>query len=266
MTITISAQDVDGDGKGINFSTYFKNFYNTFVDPPNEHQYIAGFQYAVYRDSGQSILFNGTEQWTGDSNGPTSGNFNELVYGDSFQHGDQQTATNSAELTIRFPDVIDGGSGFPQALALGSTSKLYTDYLEKDRLHFEGSSGNDSFTGFGFADTLQGNDGSDKLNGAGGSDRLVGGSGDDVLSGGAGADRFDFAPQDGNDTISDFEAGTHGNDVITFSAGIFTNFQQLEHATDNSKHGVIISYGHGDSITLNHVTVHDLDKGDFQFQ
>ncbi len=265
MTITISATDSNGDGKGIDFSTYFTAFYDTFVDPLSEHQYAAGFQYAVYRDSGQSILFNGTENWTADGSGPITGNFNEIIYGDNFEAVEGNPATNSADLTIRFPAVIDADTDLPQALALGSTTKLF-EYLRNDRLHFAGSSGSDLFTGFGHDDKLEGNDGKDMLDGAGGRDVLDGGHGNDVLAGGKGSDTFRFDVQDGKDKVIDFATDGKSHDVIEFSSAIFASFKQVVHAADDNKSGLTISYDDGDdAVRLAHVKVEDLNKLDFHF-
>lgn len=57
---------------------------------------------------------------------------------------------------------------------------------------------------------LAGGGGNDTILGGLGDDTLTGGQGDDSLSGGDGNDRFEFAPGDGLDTISDFNLGNTG--------------------------------------------------------
>ncbi|WP_299627280.1 Hint domain-containing protein [uncultured Tateyamaria sp.] len=66
-------------------------------------------------------------------------------------------------------------------------------------------------------------------------DTLTGGTGDDTLTGGAGDDDFIFAPGDGNDVITDFNAGNSGaiddgdqtnNDFIDLSA-YYTHIHEL---------------------------------------
>jgi Ca2+-binding RTX toxin-like protein len=47
----------------------------------------------------------------------------------------------------------------------------------------------------------------DTLTGGAGRDRLIGGAGNDLLTGGADSDIFRFNPNDGLDTITDFETG-----------------------------------------------------------
>ncbi|WP_415920070.1 Hint domain-containing protein [Tateyamaria sp. SN6-1] len=67
-------------------------------------------------------------------------------------------------------------------------------------------------------------------------DTLTGGAGDDTLTGGAGNDTFVFNPGDGNDTITDFNAGNSGaitdddqsnNDFIDLSA-YYTHIHELQ--------------------------------------
>lgn len=56
--------------------------------------------------------------------------------------------------------------------------------------NFNGTSGDDLFTGGSEADTLVGNGGNDSLSGGGGNDLLVGGAGMDTINGGDGEDRL----------------------------------------------------------------------------
>jgi hypothetical protein len=88
------------------------------------------------------------------------------------------------------------------------------------RISFTGSSGDDTFSGFGLADTLSGGDGDDVLSGGLGADSLIGGNGADTLSGGDGIDSFrytaltqsllqnpDSSQLIGHDQITDFQIG-----------------------------------------------------------
>jgi hypothetical protein len=87
------------------------------------------------------------------------------------------------------------------------------------RISFTGSSGDDTFSGFGLADTLSGGDGDDVLSGGLGADALIGGNGADTLSGGDGIDSFRYTalaqsllqnPASslvGHDQITDFQIG-----------------------------------------------------------
>lgn len=84
-----------------------------------------------------------------------------------------------------------------------------------------GSSGNDRYSGTGFADTVQGGTGRDTLAGGAGADRLMGGSGADVLTGGGGKDHLS------GDVGADRLTGGLGADVLTGGGGadrfIFTS-------------------------------------------
>ena len=88
------------------------------------------------------------------------------------------------------------------------------------RISFTGSSGDDTFSSFGLADTLSGGDGDDVLSGGLGADGLIGGNGADTLSGGDGIDSFRYTalaqsllqnPASsllyGHDQITDFQIG-----------------------------------------------------------
>lgn len=81
-------------------------------------------------------------------------------------------------------------------------------------LVLQGTSGNDTLTGYATADSISGGAGNDSILGGDGNDTLDGGSGDDVLEGGAGNDRLVGGA--GNDTLN----GGAGNDVfVVDSAG-----------------------------------------------
>jgi Ca2+-binding RTX toxin-like protein len=121
-------------------------------------------------------------------------------------------------------------------------------------------------TGNGVGNVLTGNSGDNTLTGLGGKDVLDGGKGDDVLAGGALSDRFVFKTGYGNDTISDFDATTPAHDQLDLSGlkgiGTFAALQphMAQHGT-----AVIIDFGHGDTITLEHVKLNTLDAGDVLF-
>lgn len=110
MTITITARDSDGNRTGVDFSTFFSTFYQEFTGLPS--QYGGGHQYGVYQENGSSILFNGTEDWVIDpeNSSGTTGNFNQIVFGGDFQPAEGATGTNSADLTIDFPQVFDAST------------------------------------------------------------------------------------------------------------------------------------------------------------
>jgi Ca2+-binding RTX toxin-like protein len=121
-------------------------------------------------------------------------------------------------------------------------------------------------TGSNVANVLVGNLGDNDLTGLGGKDVLDGGKGDDTLSGGALADRFVFKTGYDNDTISDFDATTAAHDQLELSGvkGIDT-FAALKPLMTQHGTAVIIDFGHGDTITLEHVKLNTLDASDFAF-
>jgi serralysin len=68
-------------------------------------------------------------------------------------------------------------------------------------------------------DTLTGGSAADYINGGAGSDRLVGGSGNDTIEGGAGSNTCAFANGWGQDTVTDWSAGTSNKlDMTALSA------------------------------------------------
>jgi Ca2+-binding RTX toxin-like protein len=90
--------------------------------------------------------------------------------------------------------------------------------------------------------------GNDIINGNGGIDVIDGGAGNDTLKGLGGADTFVFHANFGNDTVTDFTAGT---DVLQFDHDLFADVASvLTHTTDVSGHAVI-AYDANNTVTLN---------------
>ena len=83
------------------------------------------------------------------------------------------------------------------------------------------TSGNDSISGDGTANTLSGAAGNDNLYGREGDDQLSGDAGNDYLEGGVGNDTYLFNLGDGQDRI--FDWGSNSDvDTVQFGAGITT--------------------------------------------
>lgn len=76
--------------------------------------------------------------------------------------------------------------------------------------NFNGTPGDDTFTGGSAADVINGNDGADRLYGGGGNDTMGGGRGNDLLDGGNGNDNVDGGA--GNDLVY----GGAGDDRLTY--------------------------------------------------
>ncbi len=129
-----------------------------------------------------------------------------------------------------------------------------------------GDTGDDIISGDDGTNALFGLAGADTLDGRGGDDTIVGGEGDDTLTGGLGNDLFVFADGDGNDTITDFEAGSAGGDLIDLrKMTAASSFNDVMAAAAQVGEDVFIDFGTGDSVTLLGVDVLSLEEGDFVF-
>jgi Ca2+-binding RTX toxin-like protein len=109
-------------------------------------------------------------------------------------------------------------------------------------------------------DNLDGQDGDDVLDGGDGADVLIGGGGDDLMTGGKGQDRFEFGDGAGDDRITDFAK----RDMVAIDAAGIDDFSNLTIASDSSGNAVI-SWGTGDSITLDGYKAKKLSAADFDF-
>jgi len=97
------------------------------------------------------------------------------------------------------------------------------------------------------------------------SNLLTSTEGNDLLVGNGHHDTFVFAPNFGNDVVTDFRAQGRGHDVVQFSKSVFDSFADvLAHATQSGQN-VVISDTAGDSLTLKNVKLTALDKHDFHF-
>jgi len=142
-----------------------------------------------------------------------------------------------------------------------------------------GSNFDDTLTGDAGANVLTGLDGNDTLMGRDSNDTLISGAGNDTLTGdgsmqaggpGAGSDTFVFAPNSGQDTITDFQEGIDKIDVsgyrsdpntpVAYGAGAGSvtveqvGTDTLVHLPDGSS-----------TITLQNITATDLTPTDFLF-
>lgn len=87
-------------------------------------------------------------------------------------------------------------------------------------------------TGTDVSDIIYGNDLNNTITGGAGNDIISGFGGDDIIEGGAGSDVYIFAPNDGNDTISDFASAGEENKLI-MATGIFTNNVSLSQVNED---------------------------------
>ncbi|HKZ96903.1 MAG TPA: cadherin domain-containing protein, partial [Hyphomicrobiaceae bacterium] len=124
-----------------------------------------------------------------------------------------------------------------------------------------GGAGKDKLDGGAGNDTLDGGAGKDTLIGGGGKDTLIGGGGNDVLTGGAGADTFVFAPNWGEDVITDFDPT---KDVLKFDGSIASALAELtvtQVGADVLIEGLVPGHLFDDTITLKNVNAALLQDG-----
>ncbi|WP_415918904.1 hypothetical protein [Tateyamaria sp. SN6-1] len=152
-------------------------------------------------------------------------------------------------------DVMDGGRNNDR-MSGGNGTDTLTGAHGNDTL--QGNFGNDVLRGEIGNDLLEGGFGSDLLVGGIGNDTLIGGRGEDMLTGGSGADVFIFNSTSGQDTVSDFAAGS---DVIELDADV-SRFSRLD--IDSTSQGQLVSWD-GGSVLLLDVGVGVLDADDFVF-
>lgn len=151
-------------------------------------------------------------------------------------------------------DALNGGDG---------NDILYGDGRIIVDVHGTGTSG--PITTYGdvvsaFPDDPDLVSGNDTLIGGKGDDILVGGGGDDLLTGGQGKDVFVFGPGTGDDHVTDFAK----KDLIAIDgiAGV-DDFSDL--TIVNIGGSAVISWGTGDSITLDGYKANKLSAADFSF-
>jgi Ca2+-binding RTX toxin-like protein len=118
--------------------------------------------------------------------------------------------------------------------------------------------GVENVNGTNYADTLIGDYGNNVLAGNGGNDTLAGGFGNDTFNFARTNGVVDF----GNDTITDFAAGT---DHLQIDHAIFGNFADVQQHMQQVGDDVVITYDASDSITLHNVQVANLHANDFLF-
>jgi serralysin len=97
-----------------------------------------------------------------------------------------------------------------------------------------------------------------------GDDTLTGGAGADTLTGGTGDDLFIFADGAGDDSVTDFTAGSATDDVLDISAFSFADLAAVLAVTTQVASDAVIDLHANDSVTLLGVDKNDLHGDDFQ--
>jgi Ca2+-binding RTX toxin-like protein len=145
------------------------------------------------------------------------------------------TVWTLADIKAR-PIVVNGTEGIDTLTGMaGGSNTIYglggNDTLNGKELGdtLDGGAGNDILYGVAGNDTLFGGAGDDTLSGGDGSDILVGGVGTDILDGGAGADTYQFAQNDGVDTIT-----AASEDTLNFGDGITPEMVEFTKASDTA--------------------------------
>ena len=126
----------------------------------------------------------------------------------------------------------------------------------------DAGAGNDFIaTGRGW-DVIDAGAGHDYVKAGRGEDVINGGTGNDLLRGGRGDDTFVFATGDGHDKIWDFDR-RGDNDQIMLSVEGVNSFEDVLSNAYESKFGVHLDFGDGDSIFLRRLDLDDLSSDDF---
>jgi hypothetical protein len=197
MAITITANNANGDGSGIDVTAYLGTFVSPSYSPvgfgyfSNSNNDFSGNQYTVTEQqnlipdtSKQAIVFE-----SGGGGNSIDYDFNtHIVGGDldaiSFGYGvTYNSGTDSFPLSQL--DLRISGLGFVNQTGAGSTVEALlndgriasitnlSNLLAANAIVFAGSTGADLFTGYAHNDTMTGGGGNDALNGANGTDTAV---------------------------------------------------------------------------------------------
>ncbi|WP_317987749.1 family 16 glycosylhydrolase, partial [Rhizobium sp. VS19-DR96] len=195
--------------------------------------------------------------------------------------GVKQWATYSGQTLIGtgFADTLGGING-AVTLVGGSGNDTYYSYSPLNTIQEEPGGGDDlvitsknyilganlenlQLTGdntYGIGNAL-----ANVISGGAGHQQLYGAGGNDVLTGGAGSDTFIVRVGGGSDTITDFEAGAIGTDVIQLGSYGFTSFQSLSSHMSQVGNNVVIQLNAGETLTLSNHKLADFAASDFQY-
>ncbi|MGA7451241.1 MAG: calcium-binding protein, partial [Rhodoplanes sp.] len=131
-------------------------------------------------------------------------------------------------------------------------------------LTLTGNAGDNILFGASGNDVLNGGAGNDAFAAGAGNDIINGGVGNDAMSGGAGDDTFVFTLGDGFDQVTDFTAGDSSGDLIALTGYGVASFAQLQAFMSQDGSDVKIAFDSNNQITLQGVTLGQLNQNDFQ--
>lgn len=149
-----------------------------------------------------------------------------------------------------------------EALQFGDTKLSIVSLLEASTETLSSSTNNLAVVGTEEDDVMISGSGDDVLSGNEGDDTLIGGQGDDILTGGSGHDRFVMGPEGGNDTITDFEAGSDTLDMTGHSAS-FASMKGMTYFSNGitqNGNDVQVALKDGSAVTLEDQTVEDVNQ------
>jgi Ca2+-binding RTX toxin-like protein len=187
-----------------------------------------------------------------------------VVSGAAMQAGNSYVVSNASTIVLEGAggvgqDIVKASISF--ALSTGSEVEVLRTTNDQGRaaINLTGNEFNQTIVGNSASNIIDGKAGADVLVGGAGVDRLIGGLGDDVLTGGTGADTFIVGAGSGHDHITDFR-----KDIIDVNgvAGV-DDFSDLTIANDGGN--AVISWGSGDSLTLDGIKADALSAADFAF-
>jgi len=122
------------------------------------------------------------------------------------------------------------------------------------------AAGDDHLVGSAKSELLDGSIGDDVIQGGAGEDLLLGNAGNDTITGGEGNDDFMFHRGFGVDRITDFEDRGSHQDVIETDRDMYLGMEKRQEG-DN----VVLDFGSGDEIIIEHAQVKDIGRDDLHF-
>lgn len=219
---------------------------------------VSSVSYAL-RTNFEGLSLSGDEDLRAGGN-----NLDNILYGNS---GDNRLLGRGGDDALdggEGADIIRGGSGVDSVYygmsEEGISINLYSGYCSGGSAEGDRLLSVENVGGSGFDDNLRGNASDNVLDGEGGSD---------ILRGYSGADTFVFtifqaANSANNDIVADF---VNGSDKIMIEGGVvtFDSFNEVVAIASQQGANVVLAFGADETLTLQNVTMAQLDASDFIF-